>query len=1063
MEDNNNSEYQKQITEKLSRGFKKEQKSWLGFFIKNYRFTYLIIFAIIVFGFFSMATLPKESEPEIKVPYGMINTVYIGASPTDVENAVTNKIEEKVKNLENLHEFSSTSSLGFSSVFVEFEVEADLQESFRKLREAADAAKPNLPDEANDPVATEIRMSDYPIVTYSLIGNYSDAELKKYADILEEKLEGVKDVSKAEIIGGLEREFQVIVDQTKLASFNLSLNQVVSAISSNNFNLPAGIIEIDDFRYSVRIKGKINEAKDLNNLVIATYNNSPVFLRDIALIKDGFKEKSSESRIGYPNIAPQNTISLQIYKKTGGNILNIVNNSQIAIEELQNSNTLPIELKIEKTNDNSIYIKDDLRILGTSAIQTFILIALILLAILSFRGAIITALAVPIAFLMSFMFLKFQGMSINSMVLFSLVLSLGLMVDNAIVIIEGINEYAEKHKQSVYKSAILSIWNFKSAITAGTLTTVAAFLPMLLVSGIMGEYMSIIPKTLVVTLLSSLFVALIIIPTLVTRFIKPKTNGDGSNRNKKRHVMIKNVMDKLAVNYRKTLSKILPHRKKRRSVIIVAWLLFFITVAIPASGMMRIQMFPKIDFDYFYVNVTLPVGSSLEKTKTITAQAEQIVNGIPELENYVTSIGTQMSTINSFSSGNGAHHKSSVIVNLKEAKKRDRSSIEITESIRDDMEAIQGAVITVEELEAGPPSGSPVEVRVFSENGKDLARAVKTIKDYFSEQAGIININTSLTDATGEFTFTIDKQKANYYGLSTTMIAGTVRNALFGTTASTVNLDNEDIDITVKYAEEKFNDINDLKELLIVNPAGQSVLLKQVADVKIEPSLLSIAHRDGKQIATITAGIEKGVNLQKVTKSFLEMQATMEIPKGMSIETGGEVEDVEKSFREMFYSMIVAVLLIATILILQFNSFKKPFIILFSLPLAIIGVIWGLIFLNMSFSITVFVGIVSLSGIVVNDAIVLLDRINKNIKDGLPFEEAIIEGGIARMQPIIITSITTIAGIIPLIYASEMWRGLSIAIIFGLLFSTFLNLIFVPILYASMCKKEDTRRQAKLQ
>ncbi len=1050
--------YQEKISEKLDRSFKKEQNSWLGFFIKNYRFTYLIIIAIIVFGLVALFTIPKESEPEVKVPYALVSTMYIGASPSDVETTVTNKIEDKIKNLENLNNFTSTSALGFSSIFVEFNASADLQESLRKLREAVDLAEPSLPSQVDSPKVSEIRLSDYPIVTYSLIGDYDDQQLKIYADILEGELDGVKDVSKVEIIGGLEREFQVIIDQTKLSLFNLSLSQVVNSISINNFSLPAGTMEIDNFRYNVRVKGKVGQSLDLENLVIATYDNSPVFLKDIANVKDTFKEKNTESRIGYPGTSPQNTISLQVYKKQGGNILNIVENSQETIDELKKSNILPTGMKIEKTNDNSVFIKKDLSILGSSAIQTFILIALILLAILSLRGAIITALAVPIAFLMSFMFLRFQGMTLNTMVLFALVLSLGLMVDNAIVIIEGINEYTEKHKKSIYKAAILSIWNFKAAITSGTLTTVSAFLPLLLVSGIMGEYIGILPKTLTITLLSSLFVALIIIPTLVTRFIKIKKHANGDSKEKRRHVFIKKIIDKLAVNYRKTLEKILPYKKRRVSVIIGALMLFFIAVAMPISGLVRIEMFPKIDFDYFYINIELPAGSNLEKTEKITQEVENIIKDSESLENYVTNIGSQISAFSGSSASSNSQNKANITVNLKPAKERDLSSIEISEKLRDEITAVSGAKITIDELSAGPPTGSPIEIRIFSNNNQYLGNLSEQIEDYLNSQNKIINVNSSLTDATGEFVFTINKQQANYYGLSASAIASTVRSAIFGTTASVINIENEDVDIVVKYAKEEFKNINDLKELILLTPTGQTVYLKQLADVKIEPSLLSIDHKEGKQIATITADLEKGGNLQNITQDFLEYKNSLSLPENTSVEIGGENEDLNKSFQEMALSMIIAVLLIAMILILQFNSFKQPLIILFSLPLSIIGVIFGLIVLNMSFSISVFIGIVSLAGIVVNGGIVLIDRINKNIKNGLDFHEAVIEGGIARMQPILITSITTIVGIIPLIFASELWRGLSVSIIFGLLFSTLLNLIFVPILYTSMCKKGCTKK-----
>jgi HAE1 family hydrophobic/amphiphilic exporter-1 len=1052
-----NQRYLENKERNLDQAFEKEKKSWIGFFITNYRFTYLIMLLIIVFGFFAIFTLPKEAQPEVKVPFAVVTTTYPGASPSDTETLITNKIENEIKNLEDLNSYTSSSGLGFSSVFVEYNAEANLQDSFQKLREAVDRAKPRLPSDASSPEVTEIRLSDMPIVTYSLVGDYSDSELKKYADTLQEELESVADVSKVEIIGGLEREFQIIVDETKLSAYNLSLSQIVNAISSTNFNLPAGIIEIDEYRYGVRIRGKISQASDLNTLVITTYNNSPVFLENVATIKDTYKEKATESRIAYPGEVAQNTISLQVYKKVGGNILNIVDNSEAAISSLQENNSLPSTIKVEKTNDNSKYIKEDLNILGGSAIQTFILIALILLAILSLRGAVITALAVPIAFLMSFIFLMIQDMTINSMVLFSLVLSLGLMVDNAIVVIEGINEYVVKHKRNVYEAAILSVWNFKAAITSGTLTTVAAFFPMLLVSGILGEYISIIPKTLIVTLLSSLFVALIIIPTLVIRFLKVKTDNNGGGRNKKRHQFINKQMSKLAVKYRKQLTNILPYKKKRRTIIITAWILFIATVAIPASGLMRIEMFPKIDFEYFYVNVELPVGSSLEKTKDVTTKVEEKVAKIPELKNYVTTIGTEMSS--DMMSSSDSRNKATITVNIIEKDKREKTSFAIAEDLREEIKNTQGAEVKVNEMAAGPPSGAPIEVRIFSDNSKTLSEYSERVMRYFENIDAAINIETSLNNATGEFVFSIDRQKANYYSLNTSTIASTVRNALSGTTASTVNLNDEDIDIVVKYAQEDFTNIDDIKNLLIINQKGEEIPLKQVANLNLEPSLLAIEHKNGKQIANVTAELKKGANLQEITKNFKQEVEGYNLPDNSSIEIGGETEDIEKSYMELFYSMILAIFLIGAILILQFNSFKQPLIILFALPLAIIGVILGLFAIGQPFSIAVFIGIVSLAGIVVNDAIVLIDRINKNIKDGLEFTEAVIEGGIARMQPILITSITTIAGIFPLIFANELWKGLSLAVIFGLIFSTLLNLIIVPILYTSLCRKGCLKKQ----
>lgn len=1053
MENEKKLTYEERIKNKLDKAFVESEKSFIGFFIKNYRFTYLLIFIVLIGGLYSALTIPKESEPEVKVPYAVVTTIYPGANPVDVEELITKKIEKEIENLDNLNKYNSTSGQGFSSVFVEFEAEANLDESFRKLREAASDAESKLPQDAENPVVTEVNFNDTPIVTYSLVGNYSEVELKSFADDIKEEFENIKDVSEATIIGGLEKEFQIIVDQTKLANFNVSLGQIAGAIQVSNFSLPAGNIEIDGFNYGIRVKGRFNTIEDLNDIVVTTYQNEPIFLRDLAVIKEGYKEKNSESRIGFPGVAAQNAISLQIHKKTGGNILNIVADSEKLVKELYTENKLPENLRIEKTNDNSFVIRDDLRILGSSAIQTIILINLILLLILSFRGALITAMSVPLAFFTAFFFLKIEDMTLNSMVLFSLVISLGLMVDNAIIIIEGVNEYVSEHKKSIYEAAILSVWNYKWAITAGTMTTVAAFMPMLIVSGILGQYLSILPKTISVTLVSSLFVALIIIPTLATRFIKAKSDTNKEIRTKKRHLYINERMDILYRNYEKFLNNVLFSKKKRRMLIASAWILFLLAVSIPVFGLMRIEMFPKVNMDFFVINIKLPVGSTLEETSPIASEVEEIVSKIPELENYVSNIGSSASL--GFDGGvSSGEHLANITVNLSKKEERKRKSYEIADSLRDELKKIQGAEIQLEELSAGPPTGSPIEIRVYGDDLKKIAEITDILKGKLDQIPEVINKKDSLEESAGEFVFGIDKQKANYYGLSITSIASTLRNAVYGSSVSSVNVDGEDVDITVKYNKDSFSNIKDLENILLFLPNGENISVKEVAKIELEPSLLSIKRRDGQRIATISADLEKGADLKLITEQVTEEINKLELEENFKVVIGGEVEDITKSFKETFYSMILAVVLIAFILVLQFNSFRQPMIIIFSLPLAIIGVIFGLRLVGQPFSFPAFIGIVALAGIVVNDAIVLIDRINKNIKDGIPFEEAIIQGGLTRMKPIFLTSITTIAGIFPLIYANEIWRGLSLTVIFGLIFSTVLTLIVIPTIYAGVCKKE---------
>ena len=450
---NKSEEFDKKYEEKLQIALKNTKKSVIGFFITNFRFTYLIVFGVIITGLFAMFTLPREAEPEIRVPFAMVTTIYPGANPKDIEELITDKLEDKIKNLEDIKQMNSNSGQGVSNIFVEYNAEADLDESFRKLREAVDNVKNEIPGDAGTPLVSEINFNDFPIVTYSLVGaEYDDIALKSFADTIQDSLEGVKDVSKVSIIGGLTREFKIIVSQTKLANFGISLGQVSQAISRSNYSLPAGNIEVDGFNYNVRIKGRFENVKDLNDIVVTTKEGTPIFLRDLGTIEDGFRDKSNESKIGFQDQESSNTVSLQVYKKTGGNILDIVSNSQAKLTELSETGQIPEDLRIQKTNDNSVFIKEDLRTLGQSGLQTVFLITFILMLVLSFRGSLITAMSVPIAFLTAFIFLHIQGLTLNSMVLFSLVLSLGLMVDNSIIIIEGINEYVGRYKKKYLRS-----------------------------------------------------------------------------------------------------------------------------------------------------------------------------------------------------------------------------------------------------------------------------------------------------------------------------------------------------------------------------------------------------------------------------------------------------------------------------------------------------------------------------------------------------------------------------------------------------------------------------------
>ncbi len=1023
---------------------KKESGSIFGFFIRNFRFTYVLLFGLVVAGVFSFATLPREAEPEIKIPYAAVTTVFLGSTPSDTEELITDKIEDGIKDLEGLKMITSNSGSGVSSIFVEFEPSADINESVKKLKDAVDKVKSKLPSEAEDPMVGEMNFTDTPIVTYSLVGDRSDEELKKYAEILKSDLEGISGVSRVEVSGAADREFLVTLDPARMERYSLGFSQVSSAISAANVSLPAGSLKMDGFEYGLRVSGKFVEATDLNDVVVTTYEGSPVLLSDVGLVTDGFKEKKTISRVAIGQDDAKGAISLQVFKKTGGNILRIVKEADALVANDSNSSRLPSDIKILKTNDNSEFIKEDLSILGLNALQTFLLVGLILFLFLTASGAVITALSIPLAFLISFVYLKLSGMTINSMVLFALVLSLGLMVDNSVVVIEGFTENLRKKGQRPLEAALSAIAEYKWPVISGTMTTVAAFTPMLLVSGIMGEYLSIIPKTINATLLSSLFVALIILPTLASRLIK---NG---HTEKRKFDISEKIMPPFSVFYRRIMNKVLSERRLSRTIIISSWVLFFLAVAMPIVGVMKIEMFPKVDFDYFYINIKLPPGSTLEQTDAITRKAESYVSPLPELSNYVVSVGRNQNA----NGGSSGSNKSNITVNLVKDDERSVKSYDIAAYLRSELEDINGAEVTVDELSAGPPSGSPIEARITGSDGKKLGEVAAKIEAYLASNPEVFNIKNSLEDSAGEFVFKVDKEKADHYGLSPLMIAGILRAMVFGSEAATVSYAGDDVPVVLKYPEEAISTPDDIMDISILSPSGVYVPIKQVASVSLESSLLSIEHRDGERIIAVSADAVKGANVSKISSDLLAATKDMELPEGVKVAVGGEMEDIEKSFRETFYSMIVAVILIFGILILQFNSFKKPLIVLLSLPLSIIGVIAGLILFGEAFSFPAFIGIVSLTGIAVNNAIVLIDKINRNIESGMDMDESLIDAGISRFQPILLTSTTTIIGIMSLMTANEVWKGLAITIASGMVASTTLILVVVPIMYRRFGKEK---------
>ncbi|MCD4760414.1 efflux RND transporter permease subunit [bacterium] len=1021
---------------------KKTKGDIFGYFITHCRVVILLIISIFILGIFAVSSIDRESDPEVKIPIAFVSTFYAGASPFDIENLITDEIENKLEELDNVKLITSSSRINLSSIVVEFEAEADLDNSIRELKDKVDAVT-GLPDEVEDPVVTQIRANDYPIITFSLSGDLTESQLKELGEAVQDELEGISGVSKVPLLGVRDKEFSVTINRAALSRLNPSLGQIVGAIKASNMDMPLGDITVDNINYNLRTVAKFKSLNDLEKVVVASDDKRPVLLKDVAIVKEQFVDQYIISRLSIDGALGQNTVSLQIFKKTGGNILDIVDSAKGKMAELQDSQIIPSQVSVEINNDYSSFIREDLNILGMSGVQATLLIFIIMFIALSFKEALLALFAIPVTFLITFIVLYFSGFTLNSMTLYGMVLALGLLVDSFIIILEGIFHNIREEAYPSVKAALLSVANYKKPLTAGMLTTVAAFFPMLLVSGIMGEYLRIFPITIAIILTSALFVSLVLVPSFAGMFL---AKGQFAKKNKE-SILERYVTVRLRKIYRQKIVKFLSSRKDKIKFGITVTILFLVSLGMLIGGIVPVELFPKIDMDFLYIDIKAPVGTELVETDRIVLHVEEILYSKNYIKNFVTTIG-QSSSIGSFDAGSSSEHLASISINLVSLDERDKKSFEIVEELREEMKSINEGDITLKELSAGPPTGAPIEVRVSGDDLTVIENLANKVKDILKNTEGVVNVDSNQEVSPADLTFKLNNEAVARSGLTIADVSSTLRTAIFGVTATEVSINGKDIDVVVKINKNKISSVDEIKNLSIINNSGQQVKLSSLSDFSLQPALATIRHRDFIRTISISADIEPGYTSSAIVNQVEKEIVGQGIPQDYTVNFGGEVEDIDQSFSDLWSAMIVAVLLILIILVLIFDSFIRPIIVIGSLPLMLIGVVIGMLIFRLPFSFPVFLGLISLAGIVVNDAIVLLDKTKRNIIERkMSAKDAIADAGDTRLQPILLTSITTIVGVIPLAIADPFWAGLSISIIFGLSFATILQLFVIPMLF----------------
>ena len=1037
----------------------KKKTIWESF-IHHYRLTLIFVVGVVLLGFLAINQMPKESSPEIDFPIAIVTTPFPGASAADVEELVTKPIEDKINSLTKLESFTSVSQQGMSSIVVNFDVNADSLESMTDLRTQVDAALFDLPSDAETPQVTKISFSDVPIMQLSMSGPYTPTELKGFAEDLEQDIESIPGVSQVNIVGSPEREVRVLVEQAKLEQFGLTLNGVINAIRQANVNVPVGSIETAGSVYSVKFAGEIFTADEITATPIVAIDGTVITVGDVSRVIDGAVDTGTLARLSIAGSEPAPSISLHVYKVSGGNILNLADTVSAHIVDAEGG-LYPENVHVEIVTNDAELIRTDLNNLLMNGAETMLIIVLLLFIFLGWREALLASIAVPLTFLMTFIVLGQIGYTINFLTLFSLILALGILVDGAIVVTEGMHGYLQKG-YTPKDAAIATIREFQAPLISGTLTTIFVFLPMMLTSGIIGKFIKSIPVTVTIVLISSIIVALGIITTLGARFLRTAISGKDDAKKQR---FTDRFITRSYTLYGRVLRGFLSNTRKRTRFFLIMIVLFVVSLMLPMFGVLKVNMFPAEDADVFTLDLEAPIGTPLHETDVLAKQIEDVLLGDTRIASFVTNVGTG-SNGGSVVSGGGStnHHLASFTINLK--KDRDESSVHIIDAYQKTFHSVDGAIVTVAQQASGPDQGAPVNIHINGEDLTTLESIASDVKSFLETIPGTRSVALSTKESNGEFVLSIDRAKAQFYGISTAEVASLLRNAVTGNTVTVLKEHGNDIDVVVKYdlslsdSEKSLSqidivDIDEITALTLATPRGE-IPLSSFLDTDLGVSRPVINHEDGDRLVTVTSLVEDGYQAQQIVSAFQkQVDQKIVLPEGYTFSYGGESESINKSFSDMFKAMFLGMFMIAGLLVWQFRSYRQPFFVMSSIPLSLIGVFPGLVLVGQPLSFPAFIGVVALAGIVVNNGIILIDRINENrLSNAMTIDDAIREAATSRLQPILLTTMTTVAGILPLAITNPSWGPLGYSIVFGLLFSTALTLFMVPLLYQRFGEKE---------
>lgn len=1094
--------------------------------IDNRTAIYILTVLITLAGLITYINLPKEQFPEVKMPQIIVQTFYPGTSPENMENLVTKPIEKEVQGLTGVKKVTSNSFQDFSVVIVEFNTDVDVTEAKRNVKDAVDKARVDLPQNLpNEPEVNDIDVSEFPILYVNISGNYDLNKLKDYADDLQDKIEELKEIKDVEMVGALEREIQINVDMYKMAAAGFTFSDIENAIAYENISSTPGQVSMNNKKRILTIRNEFKTAKEMENIIVKNQYGKSLYLRDLAEVVDGFEEQESYARLDGKNV-----ITLNVIKAKGQNLIEASDNIMALIDEMK-ADQLPSDLDIVITGDQSDQTRTTIEDLINTIIIGFVLVTLILMFFMGVTNAIFVALSVPLSCAIAFFVLNATGITLNMVVLFSFLLALGIVVDDAIVVIENTHRIYDNGKMPIVRAAKMATGEVFLPVLSGTITTLIPFIPLAFWSGVIGEFMVYLPVTLIITLLASLFVAYIINPVFAVDFMKPESREKGSKRRftKKNKVTLIIFLALAAIAYlaqawglgnfiifiyllillyKYVLSNWITVFQAKRWPAVQAWYtkwleralkhpgitllitlgLVIITVVTMSVRPPKVVFFPQADPNFVYVYLNMPVGTDQAYTNEVLMKLEKRVNEVldidpktgkknPIVKSVISNVTVGAVDPTSGEVGNFPNKGRISVAFVKFADRDGVSTQKYLSEIRKAVSDVPGAQVTVDQEQGGPPLPKPIVIEITGDNLDTLYSVSSRLKKYLDNKriGGVEELRSDFEANKPEIIFNLNREHMNNQSINTGQVVGVLRTAVFGKEISRFRDDNDDYPITLRLKKEQRENIDAVRNMpYIFRDMGMGGQIRQVpisafADINYSNTFGGVKRKDQKRIISLSSNVLTGYNEQEVVEAVRREVTNFSSPDGINIKMGGQQEEQAETMSFLGNAMLISMGLIFMILILQFNSFSRTLIIMSEIIFSVIGVFLGVSLFGNDFSIVMSgVGVIALAGIVVRNGILLVEFIDLMLKEGMQPFDAIVEAGKTRMTPVLLTALSTTLGLIPLgiglnidfpalftelnphIYLGgdnvAFWGPLAWAMIYGLIFATFLTLILVPVL-----------------